>query len=85
VLIDGVSNIAPISKFIVRTLDSCVVGARFILVWHNVPTFSNQHLALPAPSMIKTRSRGTSGRERDEKLSSLYGVEVELRNYRVES
>jgi hypothetical protein len=43
-------------------------------------------LALPAALMIKLVVGLTNGREREERLPSLYiGVEVELRSYKVES
>jgi hypothetical protein len=66
----GVSNLALTSKFNV-----CVSGSRGCARWaqdlywfrKNVPTSSHQWLALPAPLMIKTRSRGYKwGREGGE-------------------
>jgi hypothetical protein len=57
----SVSNLAPTSKFIVRVLGSggC---ARLTqdLYWfgQNIPTSCHWRLVLPAPLMIRTRSRG---------------------------
>jgi hypothetical protein len=67
----GVSNLALKSKF-----NACVSGSRGCARWaywfrKNVPTSSHQWLALPAPLMVKTRSRVTSGGEREERLPSL--------------
>jgi hypothetical protein len=56
-----------------------VEDARFILVWTNVPTSSHRQLALTVPLMIKLVVGVTSGREKDERLPSLFiGVKVEL-------
>jgi hypothetical protein len=55
------------------------VGIRFILVWANVPTSSHWWLTLPAPLMIKTRSRGYKRERGGEAPKSLIEVEVELR------
>jgi hypothetical protein len=52
------------------------------LYWfgQNVPTFSHRWLAVPAPLMIKARSRGYKRtREGGEAPKSLIMVEVELR------
>jgi hypothetical protein len=60
----GVSNLAPTSKFIMRVpcSEECAQWTQD-LYWfgQNVPTFSHRRLALPAPLMIKTCSRVTSG------------------------
>jgi hypothetical protein len=63
-----------------------MVGTRFYWFGQNVPTSSHQRLVLPTPLKIKTRSGGYKRtREGGEAPKSLIGVEVELRNYRVES
>jgi hypothetical protein len=57
----GVFNLAPTSKLVVH-----VPGSRRCVRWtqnlywfgQKVPTFSHRRLALPAPLMIKARSRG---------------------------
>jgi hypothetical protein len=72
----GVSNLDPTSKFIVGVSSSgaCVQWAQD-LYWfrQNVPTSSHRWLALPAPWMIKTRSRGYKRvRERGEAPKSLF-------------
>jgi hypothetical protein len=77
----GVSNLAPTSKFIVRVPGSggCARWAQD-LNWfgQNVPTSSHRRLALPAPLMIETHSRGYK-RARGRRLPSLFiGVAVEL-------
>jgi hypothetical protein len=55
----------------------CVVGASFILVRHNIPIYSHRLLALPAPLMIKTRSRAYKrAREGGEAPMSLIVVLV---------
>jgi hypothetical protein len=83
----GVPNLATTSKFIVRIPEGCAKWAQD-LYWFgkNVRTSSLQWLALPAPLMIKTHSRGDKwGREVGEALKSIFWVEVELRSYEVES
>ena len=82
-LIVGISNIVSISKFIVRVPGSgrCAQWAQD-LYWfeQNVPTSSNRWLVLPAPLMIKARSRGYKRwREDGEAPKSLIVVEVKLR------
>jgi hypothetical protein len=79
----GVSNLAPTSKFIVRVLGSggCARWAQD-LYWfgHNVPTSSHRWLALPAPLMIKARSKGYKrAREEGEATKSLIKVELEVK------
>jgi hypothetical protein len=79
----SVSNLALTSKFIVRVLGlgACARWAQD-LYWfrQNVPTSNHQRLALPAPLMVKTRSRGYKwAREGGEDTKSLIVVEVELR------
>jgi hypothetical protein len=79
----GVLNLAPTNKFIMRILVSRGCG-RWAqdLYWfeQNVSTSRNRRLALPAPLMIKTRSRGFKrARKGGEAPTSLIGVEVELR------
>jgi hypothetical protein len=73
----GVSYLAPTSKFIVRVLGSrgCARWAQG-LYWYtqNIPTSSHWWLALPAPLMIKTHSRGYKwAREGREATMSLFG------------
>jgi hypothetical protein len=52
--------------------DVRMVDVRFILVWAEYPTSSHERLALPAPLLIDTRSRGykraREGREAPESL-----------------
>jgi hypothetical protein len=77
-----ISNLAPISKFIVRVSGSgwCVRWAQD-LYWfrQNLHTSSHRWLGLPAPLMIKTCSRGYRRvREGGEAPKSLFGVGVEL-------
>jgi hypothetical protein len=55
----------------------CVVGARFILVRHNIPIYSHRLLALPVSLMINTRSRAYKrAREGAEAPKSLIVVLV---------
>jgi hypothetical protein len=79
----GVSNLALISKFIVRVLGSgrCAWWAQDLYCFgQNVPTSSHQRLVLSGPLMIKARSRGYKlAREGGEAPKSLIVVEVELR------
>jgi hypothetical protein len=82
-LVIGVSNLAPTIKFIVR-----VPGSRRCVRWvhdlywfgQDIPTFSHQGLVLPAPLIIKARSRGyKQAREVVEALKLLLVVEVVTR------
>jgi hypothetical protein len=60
-----------------RTPDGAAVDAIFILVRQNIPTSSHWRLALPAPLMIKARSRDYKrAREGGEFPESLIMVEA---------
>jgi hypothetical protein len=57
----SVSNIAPISKFIVRVMGfgRCVWWAQDLYLFgQNITTSNHRRLTLSAPLMIKARSRG---------------------------
>jgi hypothetical protein len=85
----GVPYLALTSKFIVHVPGSrgCAQRAQG-LYWfgQNVPTSSHRRLEVPTPLMIKVIVGVTSGREREERLPSLFiRVEVELGSCMVES
>jgi hypothetical protein len=85
----GVPYLALTSKFILHVLGSRGCGQRAQgLYWfgQNVPTSSHRRLEVPTPLMIKLIVGVTSGREREERLPSLFiRVEVELGSCMVES